>query len=318
MEPTIKSSPKDVFIHLLAIITLYISAVSFTALLFQFVDLAFPDRLVDFYPRVSGTLRWALASLVIIFPVYVWLAWTLAKEVTATPAKRELRVRKGLLYFTLFVAAIIIIGDLVALVYNFLGGDLSVRFAFKILAVFFVASAVFGYYLWNLRAETMASRDPRAKLFVWGTVGIVVVAIIAGFVVAGSPFAERMRRFDERRVGDLQTIQWQVVNYWQRKDKLPVAINELRDDISGFIPPVDPESGSAYEYRATEKLKFELCADFKTSSAETERLIPKAAYPAYLVSESSQTPENWSHGTGRVCFERTIDPELYKLSKSVP
>src|SRR3989344_2356957 len=116
------SSPKDVFMQLLVMIALYISAVSFGMLLFNYIDLWFPDPLVDFYARTSGSIRWALASLTIVFPVYLWLAWTLAREMSRDPAKRELKIRKWLVYFTLFAAAVIIIGDLVYLIYKFLHG----------------------------------------------------------------------------------------------------------------------------------------------------------------------------------------------------
>jgi hypothetical protein len=60
-------------------------------------------------------------------------------------------IRKWLIYFTLFAAALIIIGDLVTLLNRFLEGELTVRFLLKVLAVFFVAGSVFYYYLWDLR-----------------------------------------------------------------------------------------------------------------------------------------------------------------------
>src|SRR5438132_4874360 len=42
---------------------------------------------------------------------------------------------KWLIYLTLFVAALIIIGDLVSLIYNFLGGDVTIKFVLKALSV---------------------------------------------------------------------------------------------------------------------------------------------------------------------------------------
>ena len=54
---------------------------------------------------------------------------------------------------TLFVAAAVIIGDLTALVYNFLGGEMSLRFAIKVITVAAIAGGIFGYYLWDLRQE---------------------------------------------------------------------------------------------------------------------------------------------------------------------
>lgn len=311
MPPTAKSTPKDVFMHLLAIAALYISATSFGMLVFQFIDRWFPDPLIDYYAYSAsfGVMRWAIASLVIVFPVYVWTARSVQKDATTNPEKRQLRIRKWLLYFTLFLAAAVIIGDLVALVYNFLGGDLSARFILKIAAVFFIAAAIFSYYLWNLKQEVMASRDPRMKWFIYAMVAIVGAAVVYGFFAVGSPFRERLRRFDERRVQNLQNIQWQVVSYWQKKEKLPAGLGDLRDEISGFTSPRDPESGSDYEYRILGDLKFELCAEFDTDSG---RDVPKSLLPI-----PGELSENWMHEAGRKCFERTIDPELYKLGKAM-
>lgn len=313
----IKSTPKDVFFHLLAIATLYITAVSFGTLLFGYVDNFFPDRLANYYGDVSGSIRWAVASIIIVFPVYFRLSWSIQREATLNPEKRGLKIRRWLFAFTLFLAAIVIIGDLVTLIYNFLGGDLTVRFVLKIIAVLFIAGAIFGYYLWVMKREGMASRDPTMRFFVWAVVLIVAIATIGGFFLVGSPFRERLRRFDERRVSDLQSIQSQTIYYWQRKAKLPGSLADLRDPISGFVAPVDPETGTSYEYRTTAGLAFELCATFKTDSSEVSpgRTVPIAApYPA---SMKGGVADSWQHGPGRVCFERTIDPDLYRIQPPV-
>lgn len=147
-----KTSPKDVFLHLLAIITLYVSAGSFVTLLFQFVNILFPDALNSYeYTGAISTMRRSISALVIIFPVYVLTSWYLGRSYQKNPLKRNLRIRKWLIYFTLFAASLIIIGDLVTLIYNLLNGDLTVRFLLKILAVLLVSGSVFGYYFWDVR-----------------------------------------------------------------------------------------------------------------------------------------------------------------------
>ena len=149
-----KTSPKEFFLHLLSILALYFSAISFLVLLFQYINILIPDVLEsEYYNRQSalGGIRWALSALIIVFPVYLLINWYLNKSYTKEPAKRSLRVRRWLIYFTLFAAAGIIIGDLVSLIYNFLGGELTTRFSLKIIAVFFVAGATFTYYFWDLK-----------------------------------------------------------------------------------------------------------------------------------------------------------------------
>jgi uncharacterized membrane protein len=148
-----KTEPKDIFIHLLAIITLYVSAISFTTLIFQYVNIYFPDLLQgDYYrPAAFSKIRWAISSLIIVFPVYLLTSRFLNKSYNDNPSKRNLRIRKWLIYFTLFAAALIIIGDLVALINNLLGGELTVRFLLKVLTILFVAGSIFFYYFSDLR-----------------------------------------------------------------------------------------------------------------------------------------------------------------------
>jgi uncharacterized membrane protein len=154
MENQLKTSPKDVFLHLLSIIALYISVGSFLVLIFQYVNVFFPDQLTDGYYALQSaysTIRWSIASLVIIFPVYFWTMWFLDRGYQKMPETRDFRLRKWLIYFTLFLAALIIIGDLVTLIYNLLSGELTVRFILKILTVLLTVGSVFFYYLWDVR-----------------------------------------------------------------------------------------------------------------------------------------------------------------------
>lgn len=152
------------------------------------------------------------------------------------------------------------------------------------------------------------------KYYIYFVITIVTAAIIAGFVVVGSPENKRVLRFDERRISDLSNIQWQIINYWQRKNKLPDNLEILNDDISGFMVPIDPKAGNpSYEYEHLNDLSFRLCATFEAEfpgGNETDGMYSKYQ-DAELIPRDAEN-QNWSHGIGRTCFERTIDPDLYK------
>ena len=307
--------PRDVFIQILAIITLYFSAFNFGVILFQILNIYWPDLIVDQYYLATGfrtVIRWAVATTVIVFPVYVWLTAFLERELAKFPEKRELRTRKWLTYFTLFAAAGVIMGDLVTLIYNFLEGELTVRFVLKILVVLFVAAAVFRYYLWNLRPEMAAGRQRLKTIFSWVVVAVVTLTVLGGFWVAGLPQSQRLRRIDERRVSDLQNIQSQIIYFWQQKDKLPDDLGQLKDSLSGYQAPVDPVTGQVYQYSPLDKLRFQLCADFSTRSDDPAFGVPptpkSVPYPP-----GANFQDNWAHSFGHVCFERKIDPELYNV-----
>jgi len=159
------------------------------------------------------------------------------------------------------------------------------------------------------------------RVFLQTTLVAVSIAIVAGFFAVGSPFSERLRRFDERRVSDLQSIQFQVVDYWQTKGKLPERLEDLRDDFRGFIPLNDPETSEPYEYRTTGELSFELCASFKTSNKTVDGKSVEGS-PLQLSRPIPAEPfgfeSNFLHDAQRTCFSRTIDPDRFPLVKPRP
>ena len=152
-------SPREAFLYLVLFATLYVSAYHLGSLLFDLIVRAFPDPGDPAYVvrNLGHSMRWSVASLVIAFPVFLFVARHLGRELAHNPVKRLSAVRRWLTYLTLFVAATVLVGDLITLVYNLLGGELSVRFVLKVLVVGMIAGALFGYYLLDLRRE---EREP--------------------------------------------------------------------------------------------------------------------------------------------------------------
>ena len=294
----------------MSVITLYVSAGSVISLLFTYADKLFIDPLESSYLYYNGyayAVRWPIALLIVVFPAFVWSVWYLNKGYSVNPEKKELRVRKWLLFLTLFLAGGIIIGDLVTLVYNFLGGDLTARFISKILATFAVAGAVFGYYIAELKQNAGL-----AKLIGRASMALVVLSVAYGFFVAGSPFEARIRKFDRARVSDLQNTQSQIVEFWRQKERLPETLDELSDSISGYKPPKDPENSKPYDYIKGKELSFELCASFSLASTAEEETSYRDVYYPY-------PNDIWVHEAGKQCFKRVIDPERYPpFEKPVP
>lgn len=303
MEPnsidnTTKTTPKDFFLHLGTIVALYVSVTSFLALIFQVIDYKFRDNLYGFYDPYASGMKISISSLVIMFPIFILLSWLLEKEYSKFLEKRGLGVRRWLIYITLFIAGLTLAIDLIVLINTFLGGEITTRFFLKVLFVFIVAGAVFGYYIFDL-LRGVGEKKNIVKTFVWAAAIAVIAAIVGGFIFVGSPGSQRAVRMDSTRVNDLETIQSEIITFWQSKEKLPAKISDLKNSVSGFVPSVDPENNNPYEYKTTGQNSFELCANFTTENKNN--LNVEYGAPNY----------NWQHGKGRFCFERTIDPELY-------
>lgn len=310
MKNELKSSPRDVFLNLLVIITLYTSASSFLALLFQYINILIPTPLESRWDLFSyfSRARWAIAVLIVAFPIYALASRYLEKNYKREPEKRSLRIRKWLLYFTLFAAALIIMGDLISLIYNFLEGELTLRFILKILSILLVAGAIFFFYLLEIR-EQKTTRTIR--YFIFSVISIVAITVIAGFFFVDSPREKRLRDLDERRMQDLQFIQAEIINHYLAKNILPETLGELRKDIS---IPTDPEIRMPYEYRILKENTFELCANFSLPSLPlvgTEKIAaPRGAYDPYGQYDVSY----WDHGAGRTCFAKEIDKDFYRAN----
>ena len=289
--------------------SLIASVTALLDLIFDSLNNRFPDALVSSYSYgynsydFSG-MRNAIAVLVILFPVFLVLSrvWvkTAAKGLTAGDAV----IRKWMLYLVIFLASIVVVTDLVTLVGYFVGGEITVRFITKVLSAFAVAGVAGAYYFFELSGEKI-KKGTRALAAIVSTL-MILVGIMYGFSIMGSPFKQRALRLDSQRVSDLQNIQSQVVTYWQQKSTLPVSLTELNNPVSTFSVPTDPElqSGRTYEYVVTGNTTFELCATFS---------LP---VPTTMQMTLPGTNDSWNHTAGHTCYTRTIDPAMYPPFKN--
>lgn len=311
--PGSRTTPKDFFLWASAVITLYLSVVSFITLLFEYINYVFPDPSAYGADPYSSAMRFAMAALIVFVPATLVFLRLIRSSIITEAGKAGIWVRRWALQLTVFVMTFTILVDLVTLVNYFLNGEITTRFILKVLVVLFTAGFVFLHFLADMRGYWIA-HPKRANLVGAGAGVAVLAAIVAGFFLVGSPMAARDIRLDIERVNDLQNIQGQIVNYYQMKEELPAGLSDLQDPLSYFTLPADPVSGADYEYRKVGDLTFELCAVF---AREGQDLTGRGSFPEGGMSMSYPSPdgslENWMHGAGEQCFERTIDPERYPV-----
>ncbi|MDB6164515.1 MAG: hypothetical protein JWL98_1947 [Xanthomonadaceae bacterium] len=148
-------SAREAFLYLVLFSTLYYSAWNLGSLIFDLINRAIPDPADRAYDlmRFGDSIRWSTASVIIAFPVFLFVARYLSRELARHPIKRLSVVRRWLTYLTLFIASIVLIGDMTTLIYKLLGGEFTMRFVLKVLVAAAIAGSVFGYYLGDLRNE---------------------------------------------------------------------------------------------------------------------------------------------------------------------
>ncbi len=312
-----KITPKDFFLWFGAMIALYWSVVAFILLFFNYIDYAYPNVL-EYQPNpYDGGIPYEMASIIVLFPIYLCLVYFIRHDIARDPSRKDVWIRKWAIILTLFVAAVTMAGDIIMLLTTYFSGAvLTTAFLFKIALIFLVAAAGFMHFAADLKGYWDTNRM-RERIAMIAFCLLAFIAVFSGFLIVGTPQHARLMRLDSQKVMDLENIQWQVVNYWQQKEKLPASLVNLQDPISGFIVPRDPQTGAEYEYRiTTPPLSFELCADFNLEGGDVGKGGIAVSRPTTYESipipaGASGMYDNWAHTEKETCFKRTIDPELY-------
>lgn len=317
-----KTTAKDFFLWAGAMVSFYWSVIAFILLTFDYINYAFPNAL-NYYPvdPYQSGISYEMASIIVLLPVYMFLMWLIHKDVSQDSSRNEIWVRRWALILTLFVAGVAIAVDLITLLTTFLNGEaLTTAFLLKVLVIFLIAIGVFMHFIADLKGywDTFPARRNSIRV---GVGALAIVTIVSGFFIVGTPGQARLARFDAQKVSGLQNVQQQVVYYWQAKQKLPVTITDLNNSLSYGPVPVDAQTGASYVYQATGALSFKLCATFNAESrvnqispAETRAVTPTQPTPAEekaILGGKGMLVDNWQHGSGQVCFDRTIDPSFY-------
>jgi hypothetical protein len=298
-EPPGMGGAKEAFQYLLTFTSLGFVVGNLVYLLFKYLDVLFPDPAENslYYAGYQqGAIRWSMAMLIVSFPLFFGFTHWIERDLQRRPERLKSAIRRWLTYLALFVAAVTLLIDGVALIYGFLQGDLTTRF----LVVLVISATVFCYYVMSLRVPENESIAYLKRLdWTFGGVSTLLVglAVVFGFLMVESPFKARLRRFDERRIADLSeiqaAIQRQAVEFGddqkrRLKRPLPQNLEELakivrEKEYRRELNLYDPQTGEKYAYVVKGKSSYELCVEFS------------------LDNENEYEGE-WNHPAGKHCF----------------
>ena len=300
------TTARNVALQLGALISLYLSLTFLLVLLFGVITLAVPaavDRAWEIESAASQ-VRFGFAMVVVFFPALVILTRFVNQIRRSETDGTYHTLTRWLIYLSLLVAGLTLLGDLVSVVYAFLEGDLTTRFILKALTVFVVIGAAFTYYLLDARSY-WTEHEGRSVAFAAAATFLVCAALGAGVYHIEPPAEVREQKIDAQQVSDLQQIEWQITNYLREQDELPDSLEAAFPD--GMDIPTAPAARAPYEYRQVTH-GFELCATFTTASKPGEYGSPRPVAPSLDREPLIENAGNFSHGTGRVCFGRTVTP----------
>ncbi len=314
------SSTVEVVLNFFSFILLGIVATALATLYYQIINYFFPDPLLIRYGYAdtsSSAMHYSIAALVVAFPLYASSVRMWFKRFREDEDKVESKLTKWLTYLVLLITAVTIVGDLIVTVFYFLQGEVSARFFFKALTILLVAGSIFGFYF--LERKKIQYKNPiTGKTFHSIGLGVtvfVVIGIILGFSVSGSPKTERMRGLDSQRSSDLMNIANCVSGYAMERKQLPATLFEIgKSSAYAYCMSTiaDPETGIPYTYRITNPMQkngavtegeFELCATFALPASDG---TDAKSAPMPIDGYSSATTKWNTHSTGEECDLETV------------
>jgi nitric oxide reductase large subunit len=145
-RPRNQLTARDAFIYLLLFTSLGFAASFLVSLLQAIVDTLMYEA-GENASDSADQIRFAIAVLVVSGPLYIWMTILTRRQIAGDAGRERSLVRKWLTYLSLFVTALFFLGDAIFVVYNFLDGDITLRFFMKALIVAVVSGAIFLFYL---------------------------------------------------------------------------------------------------------------------------------------------------------------------------
>jgi len=157
--PISPTAPRDVFTYLLTAIALYISATGVMLIIWGLADYWFPgfENPGDHW---TDNARIGISMAVVAFPIFVYLNKVSRARIRGGETDPDSRLRQSFIYLSLFIAAVVVLVDLMVVINDLLSGDLTPRFLMKAGGLVVVAGLVFTYYRMELTIAPEVPPEP--------------------------------------------------------------------------------------------------------------------------------------------------------------
>lgn len=299
------NSAKFAFFYVLSLVALGFTATSVGVVAFQVINKKIVDALAQYTDQFSPeAVKFAIAAIIISAPIYYFCAWRINKSLETGELKPVSGVRRWLTYAILLIASVTMIGWLIGTIFSFLNGELTTRFILKSLTAILISAGVFSYYFYDIKREDLAGKkDKVVRYAFFGSLAVVIIALVAAFIFSPSPTETRNQKHDQDTLSKFNQIDSAINSYYSEKNKLPENLSVLVND-KRFISErelKDSFSGANFEYKQGKNKEYELCANFLTSNLGDES--QNFAYDR----------TRWPHDAGYQCLKQQIfTPEEIK------
>ncbi|MBK4215366.1 hypothetical protein JJJ17_05445 [Paracoccus caeni] len=144
-RPRAYVSAREAMLYTLLMVALAVVCWHVLSLGFHVVDTAIPDLSERGYVD-NWSMRFSIAAIIAFLPIFVLLDHRMAARLQGRELRRRSQVRRIFASITVLIAALVVLGDVVAIIYALLSGDLTLRFIVKAVLVGGVALLVAACY----------------------------------------------------------------------------------------------------------------------------------------------------------------------------
>lgn len=307
-------NPKYAFYYILSLVALIFVAISSAIIVFQIIDKSVFDALA-YYGSYSNqsALRFGISALLISAPIFFLCVNLINNGLKKGEIDKESPLRNWLTYFILAVSAVVILGSLVGIINAFLSGEMTLKSILQLITVIIIASLVFSFYLYDIRRNKISKKDKAMKIFFFSSVSLVVIIFVSAWFFVESPKMARERKIDEKVMNNIHSLESYINSYYEKEERLPEDLSEVNSvaevvNFNQFL--INPVSGEKIEYKKMGERDFELCANFRTDSYESER---NKVYPIYIGDGSKVYVKGWNCFKGNLWSEeKLIEKEVIK------
>lgn len=123
-------SARESMLYALLMIALVLVCFHVVDLGFHVIDRAIPD-LTDFGTPDRWSMRFSIAAILAFLPLFILLDHRMARNLGDQNRRRRSQARRVFASVTILMAALVLLGDVVSVIYAFLSGDMTPRLAAK-------------------------------------------------------------------------------------------------------------------------------------------------------------------------------------------
>jgi hypothetical protein len=300
MDNTKNNSAKFAFLYLLALVALGFVSVNVGQIIFQLINKYIVDILSQNNAAFSSDiLKFAIASLVIATPTYYFCNKFIYGSLYKGELDKESGVRKWLTYLIIFIAFLVMIGSLIAILVNFLNGALTTQIILKSLTTLIISGIVFSFYFYDIRREKTAGyKDSVIKIYFFASLAVIVLTFVASLFIVESPQIARNRQIDQRVISNFYQIDQDLNNYYQVYKKLPADFTALKAEYTYISDELlkNPKTQEMFKYQVKGDREYELCTTFLTDASANTQNKDMAYY----------YDTRWPHGIGYQCLTQKV------------